>query len=81
MTKTIARLEKERSYLQVKSEQTDITLIEMVEERNNQRRELDLLKTKNSRLTALCRVLQAERKKEGDTTAMNEENASPPPPS
>lgn len=32
MTKTIARLEKDRAFLQAKCEQTDITLIEMAEE-------------------------------------------------
>merc|ERR1712110_130884 len=64
MTKTIARLEKDRSFLQAKCEQTDITLIEMAEERNNQRKQLEVLQTKNTRLGALCRVLQAERKRE-----------------
>jgi len=75
MTKTIARLEKDRSFLQAKCEQTDITLIEMAEERNNQRKQLEVLQTKNTRLGALCRVLQAERKREepGDSRNSKQE--------
>ena len=98
MTKTIARLGKDRSFLQAKCEQTDITLIEMAEEvrkrlgsfflqqkhsthlpfylqRNNQRKQLEVLQTKNTRLGALCRVLQAERKREepGDSRNSKQE--------
>ena len=33
-------------------------------QRNNQRRELEICKSKNTRLEALCRVLQSERRRE-----------------
>jgi len=76
MTRTIKKLEKERLSLQKKCEQTDVALIDMAEERNAHRKEIDTLKKQNIRLEQLCRVLQSERKKmqtpsnrqEGDNT-------------
>ena len=35
----------------------------VISQRNNDRKEIETLKTKNTRLEALCRVLQSERKR------------------
>jgi len=39
----------------------DITLIELAEERNNYRKQVETLKTQKQKLEGLCRALQAER--------------------
>jgi chromosome segregation ATPase len=61
MTKQIKRLEKENGSLKKKSEQSDVTLIELVEERNSLRKQLDTARTQKQKLEGLCRALQAER--------------------
>lgn len=61
MTKTIKQREKENGILKKKSEQSDVTLIELVEERNSLRKQLDTVKGQKVKLEGLCRALQAER--------------------
>jgi len=60
MQHTIEVLSKEKGSLQRKCEKTDVALIDMVEERNANHKELELLRTKNSKLESLCRALQNE---------------------
>lgn len=61
MTKTIKQREKENGILKKKSEQSDITLIELVEERNGLKKQLDTVKAQKAKLEGLCRALQADR--------------------
>jgi Myosin-like coiled-coil protein len=69
MTKTIKKLEKENLTLRHKREKAELRMIDMQEDRNKLRRQLDLFQSRNQRLEQLCRVLQADRKKPGSTAA------------
>ncbi|CAI7837635.1 unnamed protein product, partial [Closterium sp. NIES-53] len=63
MTKRIKKLEKDNSELRAKSEKSDVSLIELLDERAAQRKQLETLQAQKQKLEGLCRLLQAERKK------------------
>lgn len=62
MTKSIKELKKENSFLKSKSEKSDVTLIELVDEREQLKKQLAKTKKQKEKLESLCRSLQAERK-------------------
>ncbi|KAI9124676.1 hypothetical protein K1719_004598 [Acacia pycnantha] len=62
MTKSIKELKKENQFLKSKTEKSDITLIELVNEREHLKKQLEKTKNQKEKLESLCRSLQAERK-------------------
>ncbi|XP_076898193.1 uncharacterized protein LOC143551695 [Bidens hawaiensis] len=62
MTKSIKELKKENIFLKSKTEKSDITLIQLVEERERMKKQLEKTKNQKEKLESLCRSLQAERK-------------------
>jgi len=62
MTKTIRKLEKESNMWKTRWENTNHSLLQMVEERTQNQGTITNLKTKVERLEKLCRALQTERK-------------------
>ncbi|XP_020223899.1 alpha-taxilin [Cajanus cajan] len=62
MAKSIKELKKENQFLKSKSEKSDITLIELVDERERLKKQLEKTKNQKEKLESLCRSLQAERK-------------------
>ncbi|GKU91750.1 hypothetical protein SLEP1_g5575 [Rubroshorea leprosula] len=62
MTKSIKELKKENAFLKSKCEKSDVTLIELVEERERLKKQLEKTKNQKEKLESLCRSLQAERK-------------------
>ncbi|KAI3886786.1 hypothetical protein MKW92_045418 [Papaver armeniacum] len=62
MAKSIKELKKENIFLKSKCEKTDVTLIELVGEREHMKKQLEKLKNQKEKLESLCRSLQAQRK-------------------
>nr|DAD26110.1 TPA_asm: hypothetical protein HUJ06_027578 [Nelumbo nucifera] len=62
MAKSIKELKKENVFLKSKCEKSDFTLIELVEEREQFKKQIEKLKNQKEKLESLCRSLQAERK-------------------
>ncbi|CAM8898687.1 unnamed protein product [Rhodiola kirilowii] len=62
MGKSIKDLRKENTFLKGKCEKTDVTLIQLVEERERMKKQLEKAKNQKEKLESLCRTLQAERK-------------------
>ncbi|GLT70100.1 hypothetical protein SLA2020_421990 [Shorea laevis] len=62
MTKSIKELKKENAFLKSKCEKSDVTLIELVEERERLKKQLEKTKNQKEKLESLCRSLEAERK-------------------
>ncbi|KAK3232385.1 hypothetical protein Dsin_004266 [Dipteronia sinensis] len=62
MTKSIKELKKENVFLKSKCDKSDVTLIELVEERERLKKQLEKSKNQKEKLESLCRSLQAERK-------------------
>ncbi|KAF8113272.1 hypothetical protein N665_0053s0023 [Sinapis alba] len=62
MSKAIKELRKENAFLKSKTERSDFTLIELVEERERLKKLLEKTKNQKDKLESLCRSLQAERK-------------------
>ncbi|XP_068668323.1 uncharacterized protein [Aristolochia californica] len=62
MAKSIKELKKENSFLKSKCEKSDVTLIELVDEREYLKKQLDKVKNQKEKLESLCRSLQAQRK-------------------
>jgi chromosome segregation ATPase len=62
MTKSIKGLKKENAFLKSKSEKSDVTLIELVDEREGLKKQLEKTKNQKAKLESLCRSMQAERK-------------------
>ncbi|MBA0572155.1 hypothetical protein Golob_002515 [Gossypium lobatum] len=62
MAKSIKELEKENAFMKSKCEKSDVTLIELVEEREQMKKQLQNTKNQKDKLESLCRSLQAERK-------------------
>lgn len=62
MAKSIKELRKENVFLKNKCEKSDVTLIELVEEREKLKKQLDKTKNQKEKLESLCRSLQSERK-------------------
>ncbi|KAJ8760261.1 hypothetical protein K2173_011673 [Erythroxylum novogranatense] len=67
MAKSIMELKKENMFLKSKCEKSDVTLIELVEEREKLKKQLEKTKNQKEKLESLCRSLQAERKQSGTT--------------
>eukprot|EP00898_Chlorokybus_atmophyticus_P005785 jgi/Chlat1/6207/Chrsp44S05745 len=79
MSKTIKKLEKENAALKKKSEKSDITLIELLDERNTLKKTLETTKSQKDKLESLCRSLQTERKQQSGVVNSNH-SATPAPP-
>lgn len=62
MTKTIRKLEKESNMWKGRWENTNHSLLQMVEERTQNQQTISSQKTKIEKLERLCRALQVERK-------------------
>ncbi|XP_076895781.1 uncharacterized protein LOC143548536 [Bidens hawaiensis] len=62
MTKSITDLKKENTFLKSKTEKSDYTLVQLVEEREHMKKQLEKTKNQKEKLKSLCRSLQAERK-------------------
>ncbi|XP_017984670.1 PREDICTED: beta-taxilin isoform X2 [Theobroma cacao] len=62
MAKSIKELKKENVFLKSKCDKSDVTLIELVEERERLKKQLEKTKNQKEKLESLCRSLQAERK-------------------
>ncbi|KAA8534339.1 hypothetical protein F0562_031834 [Nyssa sinensis] len=62
LAKSIKELKKENNFLKSKSEKSDIALIELVEEREHLKKQLERTRNQKEKLESLCRSLQAERK-------------------
>lgn len=62
MAKSIKDLKKENIFLKSKCDKSDVTLIELVEEREHLKKQLEKTKNQKEKLESLCRSLQAERK-------------------
>ncbi|PON63046.1 Taxilin family [Trema orientale] len=62
MAKSIKELKKDNTFLRSKSEKSDITLIELVDEHERLKKQLEKTKNQKEKLESLCRSLQAERK-------------------
>ncbi|KAF8113764.1 hypothetical protein N665_0045s0010 [Sinapis alba] len=68
MSKAIKELRKENAFLKSKTERSDLTLIELVEERERLKKLLEKTKNQKDKLESLCRSLQAERKQKETNT-------------
>ncbi|KAK6136038.1 hypothetical protein DH2020_030204 [Rehmannia glutinosa] len=62
MAKSIKELKKENTFLKSKCEKSDVTLIELAEERERLKKQLEKTRNQKEKLESLCRSLQAERK-------------------
>ncbi|KAJ0101563.1 hypothetical protein Patl1_06150 [Pistacia atlantica] len=75
MAKSIKELKKENVFLKSKCEKSDVTLIELVEERERMKKQLEKSKNQKEKLESLCRSLQAERKQ--NTVRSNSSDSVP----
>ncbi|KAF3433909.1 hypothetical protein FNV43_RR25012 [Rhamnella rubrinervis] len=75
MAKSIKKLKKENSFLKSKTEKSDITLIELADEREKLKQYLEKTKNQKEKLESLCRSLQAERKQ--NSTGSNNADSVP----
>ncbi|KAH9311602.1 hypothetical protein KI387_026637, partial [Taxus chinensis] len=71
MTKTIKDLNKENNFLKSKCEKSDVTLIELIDERAKLKKQLEKTKNQKEKLESLCRSLQAGRKQQGSFDGIN----------
>ncbi|KNA08836.1 hypothetical protein SOVF_159170 isoform B [Spinacia oleracea] len=76
MSKLTKDLKKENTFLKSKCEKSDYTLIELVEERERMKKQLEKTKNQKEKLESLCRSLQAERK-QGSTNGSNQAEPVP----
>lgn len=72
MAKTIKDLNKENNFLKRKCEKTDVSLIELVDEREKVKKQLEKTKNQKEKLESLCRSLQAERKQQSEVNTPTE---------
>eukprot|EP00112_Aurelia_sp_Birch-Aquarium-sp1_P013715 Seg2924.1 transcript_id=Seg2924.1/GoldUCD/mRNA.D3Y31 product=Gamma-taxilin protein_id=Seg2924.1/GoldUCD/D3Y31 len=77
MTKTIRKLEKESNTWKSRYENTNVSLIQMVEERTQRDNEIMTQKGKIEKLEKLCRALQAERRKLKKELEANDKTDNP----
>ncbi|KAK3238987.1 hypothetical protein CYMTET_51055 [Cymbomonas tetramitiformis] len=75
MSKTIKKLEKDNQALRSKSEKSDVSMIELLDEREQLKKKSEVLQGQKAKLEGLCRSLQAERLK-----ARNSEPSDAPQP-
>ncbi|ESW15674.1 hypothetical protein PHAVU_007G092600 [Phaseolus vulgaris] len=71
MAKSIKELKKENQFLKSKSEKSDVILIELVDERERLKKQLEKTKNQKEKLESLCRSLQAERKQSSSENKSN----------
>ncbi|TKY51562.1 Alpha-taxilin protein [Spatholobus suberectus] len=71
MAKSTKELKKENQFLKSKSEKSDVTLIELVDERERLKKQLEKTKNQKEKLESLCRSLQAERKQSSSANKSN----------
>ncbi|KMT17677.1 hypothetical protein BVRB_2g036230 [Beta vulgaris subsp. vulgaris] len=69
MSKLTKDLKRENTFLKSKCEKSDFTLIELVEERERMKKQLEKTKNQKEKLESLCRSLQAERKQSSSNQA------------
>ncbi|CAI9772248.1 unnamed protein product [Fraxinus pennsylvanica] len=62
MAKSIKELKKENTFLKSKCDKTDVTLIELADERERLKKQLEKTRNQKEKLESLCRSLQSERK-------------------
>ncbi|KAK1320250.1 hypothetical protein QJS10_CPA03g01271 [Acorus calamus] len=62
MGKQVKELKKENTFLKSKCEKSDVSLIELVEERELLKKQLEKANNQKQKLESLCRSLQVERK-------------------
>ncbi|KAI4384417.1 hypothetical protein MLD38_002579 [Melastoma candidum] len=62
MAKSMKDLKKENAFLKSKCERTDLTIIELVEDRERTKKQMEKMKNQKEKLESLCRSLQAKRK-------------------
>ncbi|XP_031549409.1 alpha-taxilin-like [Actinia tenebrosa] len=83
MTKTIKKLEKENKTLKSRYENTNRSLLAMLEERGNMEKEIISLKGKNSKLENLCRAMQKgflpTKEEAPSSLSQNTSDSSKPP--
>merc|ERR1719494_350955 len=77
MTKSIKKLEKESQMWKGRWENTNRSLIGMVDERTENQNTIATLKTKVDKLEKLCRALQSERKGAKKQNTDNKADTSP----
>ncbi|MED6146615.1 hypothetical protein PIB30_036099 [Stylosanthes scabra] len=75
MAKSIKELKKENQFLKSKSEKSDITLIELVDERERLKKHLEKTTKQKEKLESLCRSLQAERKQSSSENKSSSNNS------
>lgn len=75
MAKSIKELKKENTFLKSKCEKSDVTLIELIDEREKMKKQLERTKNQKEKLELLCRSLQAERKQ--NSTQSNNTDSIP----
>ncbi|CAL5209248.1 unnamed protein product [Lathyrus oleraceus] len=76
MAKSMKELKKENQFLKSKSEKSDVTLIELVDERERMKKQLEKTKNQKEKLESLCRSLQAERKQSLSENKSDDSNNS-----
>lgn len=77
MTKTIKKLEKEKVTWKTKCENSNRSLVQMVDEREKQKKEITALRSKNDKLENLCRALHKGAKvTAGDISKPKEINSA-----
>nr|AFK42270.1 unknown [Medicago truncatula] len=78
MAKSMKELKKENQFLKSKSEKSDVTLIELVDERERLKKQLEKTKNQKEKLESLCRSLHAERKQIlSENKSNNSSNSAP----
>lgn len=61
MTKKTKKLERENSLIRGKCDAANLNILEMVEERQRNRREIETLQLRSTKLEGICRALQSRR--------------------
>ncbi|KAI4302341.1 hypothetical protein MLD38_038097 [Melastoma candidum] len=69
MAKSTKDLRKENEFLKSKCERTDLAIIELVEDGERTKKQLEKIKNQKEKLESLCRSLQAERKQNAANSA------------
>ena len=61
MTKKTKKLERENGLIRAKCDAANLNILEMVEERQRNRREIEALQQRSAKLEGICRALQSRR--------------------
>ncbi|XP_057516810.1 uncharacterized protein LOC130798010 isoform X1 [Amaranthus tricolor] len=76
MSKLTKELKKENTFLKSKCEKSDYTLVELIEERERMKKQLEKTKNQKEKLESLCRSLQAERKQGFNSSSQPEPDSA-----